>query len=82
MIPVITDANYKSGYQIWLRFSDGSEGVVDLKNELEGEIFEPLKDVGYFKTFSVHKELHTLTWPNGADFSPEYLYGLTRPKAA
>jgi hypothetical protein len=42
--------------------------------ELKGEIFQPLKDVEYFKKFTVHPELHTLAWPNGADFAPEFLY--------
>jgi len=27
-----------------------------------------------FRQFHVHTELNTLTWPNGADFAPEYLY--------
>jgi hypothetical protein len=32
-----------------------------------------LKDIEVFKQFSVHPELHTLTWPNGADLAPEFL---------
>ncbi len=48
--------------------------VFHLQNELEGEVFEPLKDTNYFKRLEVHPELHTLTWPNGADFAPEFLY--------
>lgn len=31
---------------LWLRFNDGSEGEVDLSSELDGPIFEPLRDVG------------------------------------
>lgn len=30
--------------QLWLRFSDGARGTVDLTSELWGEVFEPLKD--------------------------------------
>jgi hypothetical protein len=41
---------------------------------LYGEIFEPLKDRRFFQHFSVHPEFHTLTWPNGADIAPEFLY--------
>ena len=47
---------------------------MDLETELEGEVFEPLKDVAYFQQFSVHPDLHTVIWPNGADFAPEFLY--------
>ena len=74
MIPRVIDAKYIKGYTLYLRFSDGSEGEVDFEQELEGEIFDPLRDILYFKKFTVHKELHTVVWPNGADFAPEFLY--------
>ena len=74
MIPEVIDAKHAQGYVLRLRFSDGTEGDVDLKAELHGEIFEPLKDPFYFQQFSLNQELHTITWPNGADFAPEFLY--------
>lgn len=73
MVRVI-EAKWVRGYVLHLRFSDGAEGEVDLKDELEGGVFEPLKDVGLFKSFRVHPELHTVVWPNGADFAPEFLH--------
>ncbi|MCG3111507.1 MAG: DUF2442 domain-containing protein [Candidatus Manganitrophus sp. SB1] len=60
-------------YRVWLRFNDGAEGVVDLKDELYGEMFEPLKDIKKFKSFRIDPELETLVWENGADFAPEFL---------
>ena len=74
MIPRVIDANYVKDYILHLHFSDGSEGEIDLEPDLDGEIFEPLKDVSYFRSFTVNHELHTITWPNGADFAPEFLY--------
>jgi len=74
MIPRVTDANYVKDYILHLYFSDGSEGEIDLEPDLDGEIFMPLKDVSYFRSFTVNHELHTITWPNGADFAPEFLY--------
>ena len=74
MIPRVTDAKYIKDYILYLRFSDGSDGEVDLEPELDGEIFQPLKDISYFKDFSFNQELHTVVWPNGADFAPEFLY--------
>lgn len=61
-------------FTVHIRFSDGTEGDVDLGEELYGEIFEPLKDQTLFAQVSVHPEFHTLAWPNGADFAPEFLY--------
>ncbi len=74
MIPRIVDARYVEQYTIWLKFSDGSDGEVDLKNQLWGPVFEPLKDLDTFRRFRVHPELHTIVWDNGADFSPEFLH--------
>jgi len=74
MIPKLESAEYVSGYAIRLRFADGTEGVVDLKDELWGEVFEPLKDPATFRNFRLDPELNTVTWPSGADLAPEFLY--------
>ena len=73
MLPRVTEGHHIRAHTVWLRFSDGAEGEVDLSPELHGEVFEPLKDVEYFCKFQVHPELRTLVWPNGADFAPEFL---------
>ena len=39
---------------------------------------EPLKDVMFFKQFSLHPNFHTLVWPNGADFDPATLHDWPR----
>jgi hypothetical protein len=74
MLPRLVSAEYMRDFTIHLRFSDGTEGDVDLRDELDGEVFSPLKDVEFFKRFRMNSELHTLDWPNGADFAPEFLY--------
>lgn len=68
MIPRVREAKYVKNFVIKVCFAD------DVEDDLDGEIFERLRDASYFKTFIVHPELHTLTWLNGADFAPEYLY--------
>jgi hypothetical protein len=74
MLPKLKEAKYQQNYRVWLRFSDGVEGEVDLEKELWGEVFEPLQDKSRFAELSVSEELDTLVWPNGADFAPEFLY--------
>ena len=73
MLSHVVEGRHIAGYTIWLRFSDGAEGEIDLTEVLHGPIFEPLKNPEVFREFIVHPELRTLVWPNGADFAPEFL---------
>ena len=70
----VRDVSYVSEYKLLLTFGDGSIKIVDLKSHLDGEIFEPLKDISYFKTVSVNLDIDTIVWENGADLSPDFLY--------
>ena len=76
MILHITDAKHLRDYQLWLKFNDGSEGIVDLVGELWGTVFEAVKDLTLFSQVKLDKELATVAWPNGADFAPEFLHAL------
>jgi hypothetical protein len=72
MFPHLVKAKYVENHSVWLRFDDGAIGEVDLSDALDGPIFKPLQDVDYFKRFMIVG--HTLSWPNGADYAPEFLY--------
>lgn len=67
----VVSAKHICGYKVQVSFNDGTHGDVDLSSELEGPVFEPLKDVKYFKNFQLIG--NTLAWDNGADFAPEFL---------
>jgi Protein of unknown function (DUF2442) len=82
MLPHLVESRYVSAHRVWLRFSDGAEGEVNLSAELYGEVFEPLKDVEYLpRLLRVDPELRTVIWPNGADFAPEFLRAALRVAA-
>jgi Protein of unknown function (DUF2442) len=74
MIPKLESAEYVREHTIRVRFADGTAGDIDLKAELWGEVFEPLKDPDVFRQFRLDEELNTITWPSGADLAPEFLY--------
>lgn len=74
----VVEARYVRDYVIWLRFSDGLVGEVDLRDELDGPIFEPLREMEAFQRVHLHRELHTIVWPNGADLAPEFLHERVR----
>ena len=61
------------GYRLWVRFSDGNEGVHDFSTMMDeaGPMLEPLRDEDYFKRVFV--EMGAPTWPNGYDVAPDWL---------
>ncbi len=77
----LTAVRYLRGHVLHLSFSDGAEGELDLANELDGEMFEPLRDIELFRQARLDPELHTVVWPNGADLSPEFLRASVRVEA-
>ena len=70
------------GYELEIRFDDGTGGIVSLHDRLFGPVFEPLQDVALFNRVAVD-EYGAVTWPNGADLAPDALYQrLRRAKPA
>ena len=68
----VIKAEYIEGYRLLLLFNNGEKSIVYLSNSLKGTVYIPLKDIDYFKRFSI--KFNTVEWENGADFAPEYLY--------
>lgn len=71
-LALVTKAEYAGEYNIRLTFNDGTEGVVDFADWLDGPVFEPVRDQTFFRRFFI--EAGTITWPNGADIAPETLH--------
>ena len=70
----VIEARHVGAYTIWVQFEDGTQGEIDLSGELDGPVFEPLRDPAYFSRFVVNHDTGTIEWPNRADFAPEFLY--------
>lgn len=77
----VEQVEYLDSYRLRLTFNNQAIADVDLAQELYGEIFEPLKEIEYFKQVFLNPETNTIEWPNGADFAPEFLYDLGQPIA-
>jgi hypothetical protein len=61
--------------QLRVEFDDGTTQTIDFAPILRGELFGPLNDPGLFRQVKVDPEVHTLVWPNGADFDAATLHG-------
>ncbi|MBI5331367.1 MAG: DUF2442 domain-containing protein [Betaproteobacteria bacterium] len=74
MILHTTEVTPLPGYRLALRFNNGTAGEVDLSGELDGEVFSALLDPAMFATARQHPIMRTVTWANGADLAPEFLF--------
>lgn len=62
-------------YRLAVTFQDGTGGIVDLSSVLtarECGVYEALKDEAFFE--QARLELGVITWPNGADLDPAWMY--------
>ena len=62
------------GFRLWLRFSNGREGVRDFADILAqgGEMAEPLRDETFFSRVSLHNAVPA--WPNGYEIDATNLH--------
>lgn len=63
----VLEARALDGRRLWIRFSNGKQGVHDFSDMLAegGVMVEPLRDPAMFRR--VFLEFGALTWPNGFD---------------
>ena len=61
-------------YHLRITFGDGLVRTINFGPILEGEIYGPLRDLAQFNSVALDREVHTLVWPNGADFDPATLH--------
>lgn len=69
-------------FTLQMRFDDGAERRIDFRPVLAGELFGPLRDVRLFNQVRLDPEVHTVVWPNGADFDPATLHDWPSHEAA
>ena len=75
----VKDVKYYTDFKLKLTFEDNIIKIVDLQPHLDGEIFEPLTDIDYFKSVRLNPDIDTIVWSNEADFSPDFLYEIGEP---
>ena len=61
-------------YTLQVRFDDQTEQTIHFRPVLAGELYGPLREPTLFNQVRIDPEVHTLVWPNGADFDPATLH--------
>ena len=70
----VTSLEIVAPYCLRLRFDDDTERTIAFRPVLAGELYRPLRDLSFFNQVRIDPEVHTLVWPNGADFDPATLH--------
>jgi hypothetical protein len=81
MIIHVTEVKVVGPYSLEITFDNSVRKRVNLRCELYGPIFEPLRDPSYFAQAYLDPDSRTVAWPNGADFAPDFLFQL-EPESA
>lgn len=61
-------------YTLRVWFDDRTSQTINFLPMLRGELYEPLRNPSLFNRVMIDPEVHTLVWPNGADFDPATLH--------
>ncbi len=61
-------------YGLWLKFSDGVEGTVDLSHLAGKGVFSTWQDIKFFKSVFIDPQSRTVAWEGGIDLCPDTLY--------
>ena len=72
MNPRVVNVKPQNDYTLYLLFTNGEEGILDMKPYLEKGIFRELQDISVFN--SVRPFIGTIQWANEADLCPDTVY--------
>ena len=61
-------------YTLRVEFEDHTHQIIDFQPLLAGNLYGPLRELKVFNQVQLDREVHTLVWPNGADFDPATLH--------
>jgi hypothetical protein len=70
----IIDVAVTGDHELRVTFDDGAVRELSLAGQLDGPVFEPLKDLALFAQVAVDRESGTVFWPTGADLDPIVVY--------
>lgn len=78
-IKVPVNAIYIGDYKILIEFDNGELKIADLKYLIKEDLksFSDIKSEEYFRGFFID-EYGALTWANGYDVAPDYLYDISK----
>lgn len=68
-----TDVEAREGYRIWLRYSDGVEGEIDLSDLVGKGVFAAWNEPDFFEKVHV-TEHRAIAWDGDIEICPDTIY--------
>jgi len=72
MYPSVTKVSPLEDFTLYIEFSNGENGILDIKPFLHFGVFNRLKKPGEFERVKV--SFDTVEWDCGVDLDPEFIY--------
>ena len=72
MNPRVKQVKPQNNYMLHIWFSNGEEGIFDMKPYLDFGVFSELKDMSVFNT--VHSDGLSIEWVNEVSLCPDTVY--------
>lgn len=70
----VVDVKPLPDHHLWVRFSDGLEGVYAVDPERRGGVFNALRDPAIFGAVAVNADFGCVEWPGGIDLCPNAMH--------
>lgn len=72
----IVEVKAMEGRKVWIKFSDGVQGTVDLSHLAGKGVFSAWEDIAFFNSVFIDPATHTIAWDGGIDLCPDKLYAV------
>lgn len=70
--PRVSEVTANDNFELFITFNNGEQRKFDAKQLFDLKVFEPLKNLAFFK--SVKVRFGTVVWPRDIDYCPDTLY--------
>ena len=68
----VVEVRPNNDYSLFVRFKDGTQGVVCLRKEMFTGVLEPLRNPTFFQQVSI--DHGAVAWPGEIDLAPDAMY--------
>jgi len=61
-------------YSVWLKYDDGTEGVVHLSHLIDKPVFKKWNETGFFENVHIDIKTNAIAWDENIELCPDNMY--------